>query len=154
MARCYMSSSLALKELSTHDCRVIKNMFVHLTAVTLEHILLICRGSRLTMRAFGMDALRFCMPQIFWYEMVLWPFQLSLVRRTSWSTTGEFHIFVRSGTAFAPTLTRTRCASDGNARVHQFPCLLHLRRKTTCYFQLQAIIAENNLPLKQQRIVT
>ena len=154
MARCHMSPSLTLKELSTHDCRVIKNMFVHLTAVTLEHILLICRGSHLTMRAFCMDALRFCMPQIFWNEMVLWPFQLSLVRRTAWSTTGVFHILVQTWTAFAPTLTRTRCASDGNARVHQFPCLLHLGWKMTCCFLLQAIITENNLPLKQQRIVT
>ena len=154
MARCHMSSPFTLKELSTDDCRVIQNMFVHLTDITFEHIVFISRGPHLTMRAFCMDALRFCMPQIFWNEMVLWPFQLSLVRRTAWSTTGVFHILVQTWTAFARTLTRTGCASDRNARVHHFPCFLHLRRKMPCDFQLQAIIAENNLPFKQQRIVT
>ena len=69
-----MSSPLTLEELSATDCGVMQNMFLDLTSITSENILGISRGSHLTMRAFGVNAVRFWMPEVFWNEMVLWPF--------------------------------------------------------------------------------
>ena len=79
----YMSSHFALQELSATSCGVFQSMFLDLTVTTSEYILGISRGSRLTMRALSVNTVRFGMPQFFWIEIVLWPFQLSIVRRTA-----------------------------------------------------------------------
>ena len=78
-----VSSAVALHKLPAADGRVIQNVLHDFAIVTCKNIAVDSRVHHVAPGTFGMNALQLSVAQFFWNEVVLWPLQLSVVRRTA-----------------------------------------------------------------------